>query len=205
MCWVAFDRAVRFAELAGWNDLPVQRWATLRDRIHAQVTDQGWSKEKNSFVQYYGSHQLDASLLMLASVGFLPPSDPRIVGTIEAIERELTVDGFVQRYSTASTGEGTPIDGLPPGEGAFLLTTFWLADNLSLIGRHDEALAIFERLRALRNDVGLYAEQYHPTLKRMLGNFPQAYSHVAFVTSAAHLSLGEEGPIRTRARSTRRP
>ena len=150
-------------------------------KCHEQVCEKGFDAEKNSFVQSYGSDQLDASLLMLARVGFLPPDDPRIIGTVEAIQRELVVDGFVLRYLTGDDGA---VDGLPPGDGTFLMTTFWLADNLALIGRTDEARELFERLRALSNDVGLFAEEYDPKAKRMLGNFPQAFSHLAFVTSA---------------------
>ena len=134
---------------------------------------------------------------MIARVGFLRPADPRIVGTIEAIQRELVVDGFVMRYLTQ---EGESVDGLPPGEGSFLMTTFWLADNLALIGRTDEARAVFERLRALSNDVGLFSEEYDPHAKRMLGNFPQAFSHLAFVTSAANLSMGDDSPVSRKAR-----
>jgi GH15 family glucan-1,4-alpha-glucosidase len=135
---------------------------------------------------------------MLARVGFLPPDDPRIIGTIEAIERELVVDGFVLRYLTSDDA----VDGLPPGDGTFLMTTFWLVDNLALIGRGDEARELFERLRGLSNDVGLLSEEYDPKAQRMLGNFPQAFSHLAFVTSAAHLMMGDESPISRQARST---
>jgi GH15 family glucan-1,4-alpha-glucosidase len=200
MAWVAFDRAIRIAENRGWDHLPLDRWAELRDEVHAQVCDEGFNTEKNSFVQYYGSDQLDASLLMIARVGFLPPTDPRIIGTVEAIQRELVVDGYVLRYLTH---DGESIDGLPPGEGTFLMTTFWLADNLALIGREAEAREVFERLRALSNDVGLFAEEYDPKAQRMLGNFPQAFSHLAFVTSAAHLSMGTESPISRQSRGER--
>jgi GH15 family glucan-1,4-alpha-glucosidase len=200
MAWVAFDRAIRIAQYEGWDQLPIDRWAELRDEVHAQVCDKGFSVEKNSFVQYYGSDQLDASLLMIARVGFLPPTDPRIVGTIEAIQRELVVDGFVMRYLTH---DGDSVDGLPPGEGTFLMTTFWLADNLALIGREAEAREVFERLRALSNDVGLFAEEYDPKADRMLGNFPQAFSHLAFITSAANLSMGSESPISRQSRGER--
>jgi GH15 family glucan-1,4-alpha-glucosidase len=199
MAWVAFDRAIRIAQLQGWNELPLEKWLALRDEVHEQVCDQGFSAEKNSFVQSYGSDLLDASLLMLARVGFLPPDDPRIIGTVEAIERELVVDGFVLRYLTT---EGDAVDGLPPGDGTFLMTTFWLADNLALLGRGDEARALFERLRGLSNDVGLFAEEYDPKAQRMLGNFPQAFSHLAFVTSATHLVMGDESPISRQARRT---
>jgi GH15 family glucan-1,4-alpha-glucosidase len=200
MAWVAYDRAVQLAELLGDDSLPVEHWAQVRDEIHAQVCEKGWSEEKNSFVQYYGADHLDASLLMLARVGFLPAEDPRIVGTIEAIERELLVDGFVLRYPTEPVVEAhdgdekRTVDGLPPGEGAFLMTTFWLADNLAMIGRSDDALALFERLRALQNDVGLLAEEYDPVAERMLGNFPQAFSHLALVVTAMTLCDDVESP-----------
>ncbi len=197
MAWVAFDRAVRIAKYRNWDHLPIDKWAKLRDEVHDQVCDKGFNAAKNSFVQYYGSDQLDASLLMLARVGFLPPTDPRIIGTVDAIQRELLIDGFVLRYITQ---DGDSVDGLPAGEGTFLMTTFWLADNLALIGRTDEARAVFERLRALSNDVGLFSEEYDPKEKRMLGNFPQAFSHLAFVASAAHLSMGDASPISRQSR-----
>ena len=195
MVWVAFDRAIRIAKLLGRDSLPTERWIERRDEVHAQVCARGWSDAKQSFVQYYGSDRLDSSLLMLARVGFLPPADARIIATVEAIQRELVVDGFVLRYAT---DDADGVDGLPPGEGAFLLTTFWLADNLELIGRHDEAVALFERLCELRNDLGLFSEEYDPVAGRMLGNLPQAFSHLAFINSAASLSMGEHGPMAKR-------
>jgi GH15 family glucan-1,4-alpha-glucosidase len=201
MAWVAYDRAVKIATNFDLGSLPVEQWKATRDEIHDQVCEKGWSDEKQSFTQYYGSDQLDASLLMLVRMGFLPPGDPRIVGTVEAIERELVVNGFVLRYSTAV--DDSP-DGLPPGEGAFLLTTFWLADNLALMGREEDALEIFERLSALRNDVGLFAEQYDPVAQRMLGNMPQAFSHLAHIITAATLSMGAEGPVARRTGSSPR-
>ena len=147
------------------------------------MCEQGFDAERNTFVQSYGSKNLDASLLMIPLVGFLPADDPRVVGTVEAIERELMTDGFVRRYQSE---EG--VDGLPPGEGVFLPCSFWLADNLALLGRHDEARALFERLIALRNDVGLLSEEYDPASGRMLGNFPQAFTHVSLVNTASNLS-----------------
>jgi GH15 family glucan-1,4-alpha-glucosidase len=177
----------------------VSHWTQLRDTVHADVCAKGFDQEINSFTQYYGSKLLDASLLMMAPVGFLPPDDPRIVGTVAAIQKDLVEDGFVRRYQTA----GGDVDGLPGKEGAFLMTTFWLADNLALMGRHDEAREIFGRLRGLRNDVGLLSEEYDPGARRMLGNFPQAFSHVALINTAANLSLAQ-GPSVLRSRHHRR-
>jgi GH15 family glucan-1,4-alpha-glucosidase len=195
MAWVAFDRAAKIAEKIGRDDLPVDRWRTLADQVKAEVCEKGFNAEKNSFVQYYGSDQLDSSLLMLARVGFLPPTDPRIIGTVDAVQRELMVDGFVQRYPTS---DDNAVDGLPAGEGTFLLTTFWLVDNLALIGREDEARALFERLRSLQNDVGMLSEEYDPATKRLIGNFPQAFSHLGLIVSASHLSAAHPSPLATR-------
>ncbi len=197
MAWVAFDRAIRLAQ--DFQTLPgdrVAHWTQLRDRIHAQVCDRGFDKDINSFTQYYGSTLLDASLLMLAPVGFLPPDDPRIVGTVTAIQKELVEDGFVRRYQLDGN-----VDGLAGTEGTFLMTTFWLADNLALMGRVDEAREIFERLRGLSNDVGLLSEEYDPSAGRMLGNFPQAFSHVSLINTAANLST-PWGPSLMRSRRT---
>jgi GH15 family glucan-1,4-alpha-glucosidase len=181
MSWVAVDRAVRDA-ISFDLECPLESWSALRDRIHEDVCTHGFDAEMGSFVQSYGSKQLDASLLMLPIVGFLPADDPRIRGTIECIERRLVSDGFVLRYDTAKTD-----DGLPPGEGAFLACSFWLADCLMLLGRHEDARKLFGRLLALRNDVGLLAEQYDPRVCRQVGNFPQAFSHVALVDTALNL------------------
>ncbi len=183
MAWVAFDRAIRLADKIGADPDQVQRWTELRDEVHAQVCDKGWNSRINSFTQYYGSSNVDASLLVLAPVGFLPADDFRIAGTVEAIQKELLQEGFVRRYQTE---EGN-VDGLTGDEGAFLLTTFWLADNLALMGRHDEALEIFDRLRGLCNDVGLLSEEYDPKAHRMLGNFPQAFSHLGLINTAVNL------------------
>ncbi len=198
MAWVAFDRAAKIAEKLGHTHLPIDRWRKLADQVKAEVCEKGFDEKKNTFVQYYGADQLDSSLLMLARVGFLPPTDPRIVGTVEAVQRELMVDGFVLRYPT-SDGDG--VDGLPAGEGTFLLTTFWLVDNLALIGRVDEARELFERLRNLQNDVGIFSEEYDPATKRMIGNFPQAFSHLGFIVSASHLSAAQPSPLDTRVAS----
>jgi GH15 family glucan-1,4-alpha-glucosidase len=215
MAWVAVDRYVKLCTDRPEEDLTP--WRRLRDDMHREIVQHGYNPAVGAFTQYYGSTELDASLLVLPLVGFLPPTDPRIVGTVEAVRRDLEVDGFVRRYRTeaahppaAEPGDGTSsggagaaaatgdeavtVDGLPPGEGAFLLTTFWLADNLALLGRTDEAEEIFERLLGLANDVGLLSEEYDVGASRMLGNFPQAFSHVGLILTAANLSHGEKGP-----------
>jgi GH15 family glucan-1,4-alpha-glucosidase len=182
MAWVALDRGIRAVETLGVEG-SLDRWRALRQRVHDEVCERGYSSEIGSFVQSYGSKELDASLLLMATTGFLPASDPRIRGTIEAIERRLFVDGFLLRYDTR-----TCADGLPPGEGAFIACTFWLADAYVLLGRTDDARRVFERLLTLRNDVGLLAEEYDTGAKRLAGNFPQAFSHIALVNSAHNLS-----------------
>jgi GH15 family glucan-1,4-alpha-glucosidase len=188
MAWVAFDRAVRMHEEFG-NDGPVERWRAVRDEIKAQVLDLGWSERKQAFTQSYGSDELDASILMMPLVGFLPADDPRMVSTVEAIQRELMVDGLLLRYR-AEQG----VDGLPPGEGVFLACSFWLVEVLALQDRRDEAEALFDRLLGLRNDLGLLAEEYDPIAKRQLGNFPQAFTHLALVDAA--IALGGRHPLR---------
>jgi GH15 family glucan-1,4-alpha-glucosidase len=182
MAWVAMDRAIKGIEQFGLKG-PVDRWRTIRDAIHQEVCTRGYDADEGTFVQFYGSPLLDASLLMMPLVGFLPVSDPRVRGTIEAIERHLVRDGFVSRYQT------TPdVDGLPPGEASFLLCSFWLVDCLELLGRHDDATRLFERLLTVRNDVGLLAEGYDTAHQRLAGNFPQAFSHVGLINSALNLS-----------------
>ncbi len=181
MAWVAFDRAVKSIEQCGFKG-PKERWEQLRGRICEEIIAKGYDAKRNTFVQYYGGSDLDASLLLIPQLGFLPPEDPRVIGTIEAIERELVVEGLVMRYPTSGS------DGLPAGEGAFLVCSFWLANSLALIGRRDDAVALFERLLALRNDLGLLAEEYDPRAKRFLGNFPQAFSHIGVINTAAHLA-----------------
>ena len=193
MAWVAFDRAVRSATEFGLEG-PVEHWKQVRDAIHDQVCARGFDAAQNSFVQSYGSSALDASLLLIAIVGFLPPEDPRIRGTLAAIETGLLRDGLVLRYDT-----GDSKDGLPPGEGAFLACTFWLADNYLLQDRVDEAQAVFDQLLAYRNDVGLLAEEYDPVAKRQLGNFPQAFSHLALINTATGLAAGRAGTVHQRA------
>ncbi len=185
MSWVAFDRAVRAVERFGLTsgDVPVDRWRAIREEIHDEVCRFGYDPGRGAFVQAAGSTALDASLLLIPLVGFLPPSDPRVRGTVAAIERELTVNGFVLRYRH----DEVP-DGLPPGEGSFLVCSFWLVDCLASIGRREDARRLFERLLAVRNDVGLYAEEYDPRAGRMLGNLPQAFSHVGLVNSAFNLA-----------------
>ena len=185
MAWVALDRTIKTVETFGVAG-PVDRWRGIRDEIHAEVCRRGVDPQTGAFVQSYDARGLDASLLMIPLVGFLPATDPRVRATIAGIERELLHGGLVYRYATHPT-----IDGLPPGEGAFLMCTFWLADNLALIGRSADARAMFERLLALRNDVGLLSEQYDPVARRLLGNFPQAFSHVALVNTACLLGRAE--------------
>ena len=189
MAWVAFDRAIKMVE--GFKVVgPVERWRELRARIHRDVCEKAFSRKRNAFAQSYGSDHLDASLLLLPITGFLPADDPRVVSTTEAIRRDLTADGFVLRYRSD--------DGLPGGEGVFLACSFWLADNLCLQGRWEEARELFERLVGLTNDVGLLAEEYDPVARRQLGNFPQAFSHVALVNTA--MNIGErEKPAEQRA------
>jgi GH15 family glucan-1,4-alpha-glucosidase len=192
MAWVAVDRAIKSAEQFGL-DGPLDHWRALRQCIHEEVCRNGFNHELGAFVQSYGSKYLDASLLLMPIVGFLPPSDPRVQGTVKAIERRLMVDGLVFRYDT-----DTMVDGLPPGEGAFVACSFWLANNLALIGRWDDARRLFEQLLALRNDVGLLAEEYDPRLRRQVGNFPQAFSHVGLVNTALNLGRPEKGPAEQR-------
>ena len=190
MAWVAFDRGVRAHEEFG-RDGPVERWRALRDEIHAEVMTRGWSEGRQSFTQSYDSDELDANALVMPLVGFLPADHPRVVSTVEAIRRDLTHDGFVLRYRTDEHGD---VDGLPPGEGVFLACSFWLVEVLALQGRRDEARALFQRLLELRNDVGLLAEEYDPRTGRQLGNFPQAFTHLALVEAA--LALSASHPMR---------
>ena len=192
MAWVAADRAVKLSEKFG-NEGPVDRWKKLREEIRADVLARGFNPKRDAFVQSYGSEFLDASLLMMPLIGFLPANDPRVVSTVAAIERDLMSDGLVKRYESHPE-----IDGLPPGEGTFLACTFWYADNLALVGRLEEAREVFERLLSLRNDVGLLAEEYDTTGKRLVGNYPQAFSHVSLINTAHNLSLSK-GPAKARA------
>ena len=196
MAWVAVDRAIKAVEQYGLPG-PVQRWRALRARIHAQVCRNGYDASRNSFVQYYGSREVDASLLLLPIVGFLPADDRRVRGTLAAIRRDLVVHGLVARYRNLPE-----VDALPPGEGLFLPCSFWLVDNLSLAGRRAEAERLFKRLLGLCNDVGLLAEEYDPGARRQLGNFPQALSHVALIVTACNLSR-RVGPSEHRSRGMR--
>ena len=189
MAWVAMDRAVRGIQTFK-IDGPIARWQAVRDAIHAQVCRDGFDPDLGAFVQSYGSKHLDASLLMMPLVGFLPARDPRVIGTVEAIRRDLMTNGFVARYSPAED-----VDGLPPGEGAFLPCTFWLADNLALQGRREEAIELFERLLDLRNDVGLLSEEYDVKAGRLVGNFPQAFSHISLANAASNLAKDAGPPI----------
>jgi GH15 family glucan-1,4-alpha-glucosidase len=200
MAWVAFDRIVRGLQEFGDEDdaQRIAHWSSIRDEIHAEVCAKAYDQDRNTFVQAYGSPNLDAALLMMPLVGFLPATDERMQGTVDAIRRELTIDGFVMRYTNESA-----VDGLPSGEGVFLPCSFWLADNLALMGRVDEARALFGRLVGLANDVGLFAEEYDPGSRRLLGNFPQAFTHVALVNTAFNLSrIGRGGgPAHRRSRA----
>lgn len=198
MAWVAYDRGIKAVEDFGLSG-PVDHWRTLRDTIRDDILSNGWNAKQNSFVQYYGGEALDASLLLIPSVGFLPPEDARVIATVEAVQRDLVEDGLVLRYRP----DDTP-DGLRGAEGTFLVCSFWLVDALTMIGRLDEAEALFERLLSLRNDVGLLAEEYDPRQGRQLGNFPQAFSHVGLV-NAAHNLIATQGPAEERANRTERP
>ena len=195
LAWVAFDRAINAVEkfdLPG----PVERWRRIRREIHEEVCSEGFHTELNSFTQSYGSTELDAATLLIPLVGFLPPDDPRVVGTVERIQRDLMQDGFVMRYAVA---EENHVDGLSGREGAFLPCSFWLVDALAMLGRQQEARELFERLLAIRNDLGLLSEEYDPHAKRLLGNFPQAFTHVGLVNSAYNLSAHKAAPMRQRA------
>ncbi|MFJ6896797.1 glycoside hydrolase family 15 protein [Streptomyces hokutonensis] len=189
MVWVAADRAVRTLE--EYADLPgdLSGWRELRDAVHRDVCEKGFDPVRNTFTQYYGSQELDAALLLIPRFGFLPPDDPRVVGTVDAVRAALGHDGFVRRYDTAAD---TPVDGLPGAEGTFLACSFWLVDALHMTGRTEEARVLFERLVGLANDVGLLAEEYDPVAGRQLGNFPQAFSHIGLVNTALTLFGGEK-------------
>ena len=193
MAWSAFDCGVQAAE-DEHRPGPVERWRAVRDRVHAEVTERGYNPDRGAFVQSYGTDRLDAALLKLPIVGFLPAADGRIRNTVDAIQRELCEDGFVMRYEHR---DGDPDDGLPPGEGSFLMCSFWLADALAMLGRHDEAREIFERVLSIRSDTGLLSEQYDTGAGRLVGNFPQAYSHVGLIDTAIRLSReAEPDPVR---------
>ncbi|MGD2024905.1 MAG: glycoside hydrolase family 15 protein [Methyloceanibacter sp.] len=191
MAWVAFDRTIRSAERFKLKG-PIEHWRKVRDTIHKQVCEKGFNAELNSFMRSYGATEVDASLLLIPAMGFLPATDPRVVGTVERIEKTLMKDGLVQRYDTSKAN-----DGLPPGEGMFLACSFWLVDAYLMMGREEDAIKFFEKLLGLCNDVGLLSEEYDPEAKRLCGNFPQAFSHLALVNSACN--LGREGrPVEQR-------
>jgi GH15 family glucan-1,4-alpha-glucosidase len=194
MAWVALDRAVKAVEQFGLEG-DAAGWSAVRAEIHDDICRMGFNSERNAFTQSYGATELDASLLMMPMVGFLPANDPRIVATVERIEKELMSGGFIQRYQTSPSGK---VDGLPPGEGTFLPCSFWLADCLHLMGRRDDARELYERLLAVRNDLGLLSEEYDPVERRHLGNFPQAFSHVCLVNSAYNLNPQTVGPAEIR-------
>jgi GH15 family glucan-1,4-alpha-glucosidase len=185
MAWVVFDRAVRLVERFGL-DAPLERWKQVRDEIHREVCERGYDRERRTFTQYYRSNELDASVLNIPLMGFLPGSDERVTGTIDAILRELGRDGFVGRYSTAETD-----DGLPGGEGQFLACSFWMVSALALNGRVSKARAMFERLVGLANDLGLLAEEYDVERRRQVGNFPQAFSHLTLIGAAYAIADAE--------------
>ncbi|MDI5963091.1 glycoside hydrolase family 15 protein [Streptomyces sp. SL13] len=192
MAWVAADRAVRTVEAVPELKGDLDKWRAMRDEVHREVCEKGYDPERNTFTQYYGSAELDAATLLIPQVGFLPADDPRVVGTVDAVRRELEHGGFVRRYSTGM-GADESVDGLPGDEGAFLACSFWLADALAETGRNDEAVEVFERLLSLRNDVGLLAEEWDPAAGRQLGNFPQAFSHVGLVNTAMRLARSAKG------------
>ena len=210
MAWVAFDRAVMLAEQLKY-DAPIEKWKTIREAIHSEICAGAFNKSKNSFTQAYGTEELDAALLLMPVVGFLPGSDPRVKGTVEAIERELMPRGFVLRYDTSKVQ-----DGLPPGEGVFLACSFWMVSSLKAIGRKRDAQKLFDRLLGLCNDVGLLSEEFDPEHNRMVGNFPQAFSHIAMVNAAfdleadgarvrerSHRHLGRKPTKRSKSRASR--
>jgi GH15 family glucan-1,4-alpha-glucosidase len=183
MAWVAVDRIAKMAEKVGYT-APLEGLRRMRDDIHEEVCRKGYDAKRNTFTQYYGAKQLDAALLLIPQVGFLPATDPRVIGTVDAIQRELVRDGFVMRYIT----DEDAADGLPPGEGAFLACSFWLVNDLAMLGRLEEARALFQRLLSLRNDLGLYSEEYDNARRRLVGNFPQAFTHLALIASAVALT-----------------
>ena len=195
MAWVAFDRAVLLAEQMNYR-APVAKWTAIKDALHQQICEKGFSRKKNSFVQAYGSEELDASLLQMPLVGFLPGDDPRVQSTVDAIRRELMPDGLVLRYDTSRVS-----DGLPAGEGVFLACSFWMVSSLKAVGRKEEAIKLFEHLLSLTNDLGLLSEEYDIHGQRLVGNFPQAFSHIALVNAAFDLEDGEG--VRERARRQR--
>ena len=196
MAWVAIDRAVMAVEHFGLKG-DVERWRRTRQQIHDDVCARGFSEKRGAFTQCYGSDELDASLLMIPLVGFLPAKDPRVMGTVDAIDRELRINGFVFRYDSH---RAAGVDGLPPGEGVFLPCSFWLVDCLAMIGREAEARELFEKLLALRNELGLLAEEYDPQGERLIGNFPQAFSHIGLINTAQNLCRHLEGPAEMRSR-----
>jgi GH15 family glucan-1,4-alpha-glucosidase len=202
MAWVAFDRAACYAEQAGEMDLAA-RWRVTRDKIKAEVCEKGYNSKRGAFTQYYGATELDASVLLISDVGFLEADDPRMVSTMKVLQRDLMQGGFLRRYELPPGGTSS-VDGLPGSEGAFLACSFWLANALELSGRHEESLELFERLLALRNDVGLLSEEYDPRYGRLVGNMPQAFSHVPLVQTALNLSGHAEEHRRGTTRDERR-
>jgi GH15 family glucan-1,4-alpha-glucosidase len=199
MCWVAFDRAIKSSVQFGYGGA-IDRWRRVRKQIHADICKQGFNEKLNSFTQYYGGETLDASLLLMPRVGFLPPDDPRILGTIKAIEKRLLKDGFVMRYATEHVD-----DGVGGSEGSFLACSFWLADAYVLTGRRRAAIKMFDRLLSLRNDLGLLSEEYDPVRKRLIGNFPQAFSHLGLINTAHYLAGTHNHDTTSAKRSANKP
>jgi GH15 family glucan-1,4-alpha-glucosidase len=190
MAWVAMDRGIKVAQLLGDKEVPLDEWTKVRDEVHALVLAEGYNEKLGAFTQYFGSTTLDASVLLLPLVGFLEADDPKVLSTLRAIERELMLDGLILRYS----GENDSVDGLPPGEGVFLACSFWYIDNLILTGEHQKAKQLFDRLLTCGNDLGLFTEEYDPKTKMMLGNFPQAFSHVGLINTARNLTVDHQRP-----------
>ncbi len=199
MVWVAFDRAIKSSEKFGLDDAPIDEWRKLRDIIHAEICEHGFDKEQNSFTEYYGSRMLDASILLMPTVGFLPSDDPRVQGTLAAVERHLMVDGFVMRHDPRDVVEGQP----QPLEGAFLACSLWLADAYVMVGAIDKAQALFDRVAGIANDLGLLAEEYDTVAKRQTGNYPQALTHIALINTAQALADAKKPPMRPSAQRSK--
>ena len=200
MVWVAFDRAIKSSEKFGLDHAPVDKWRALRDTIHREICERGFDTKQNTFTESYSSPMLDASILLMMTVGFLPPDDPRVKGTIEAIEKHLIVDGFVMRHDPRDTSETKSEE---PREGAFLACSLWLADAYVMMGEIDKAQALFDRVVGIGNDLGLLAEEYDTVAKRQVGNYPQALTHIALINTAHALADAKTPPRRAAAQRSR--